>query len=276
MEIIDGKALAKKNEEYLFTLIKNKNIHPKLVIISCDPDNASGVYMKNKTKAAKRIGIECEIIKFEPSSNTEEMVEKIYKLNEDDKVSGIIVQLPLPKHFDVVKIQKAISPRKDVDGFHPNSLFTSCTPLACMRMLREYNLNVDGKHCVVIGRSEIVGKPLAKLLLNANATVTQCHSHTSTEMLKNLCKQADFVFAAAGKTNLIQPDYLKDGVVLIDISINRDENGNLCGDAAKECAEKCSYISPVPGGVGPMTVNTLMWNTVSACIAQENISLDSF
>lgn len=276
MIYIDGKALAAKNEEKLATIIKNKNIHPKLVIISCDPDNASGVYMRNKTKAAKRIGIECEIIKFEPSSNTEEMVEEIYKLNEDDKVSGIIVQLPLPKHFNVNKIQKAIALSKDVDGFCLNSSFTSCTPLACMRMLEEYNLNVDGKHCVVIGRSEIVGKPLAKLLLKENATVTQCHSHTSTEMLKNLCQQADFIFAAAGKANLIQPDYLKDGVVLIDISINRDENGNLCGDAAKECAEKCSYISPVPGGVGPMTVNTLMWNTVSACVVQENISLDSF
>ena len=269
MNYLDGKELAKREEKNLSEVIKAKYITPKLVIISCGDDPASAVYMRNKKKAAARIGIECEEINFNREITNNDLLNKIRELNNDDSVSGIIVQLPIPRHLNVNLIQDEIAPEKDVDGFSLKSKFEPCTPLGCLRLIDDKHLSVAGKHCVVIGRSEIVGKPLAKMLLARNATVTQCHSKTPTELLKKMCLNADFIFSAAGKVNLIQPDFIKEGCVLVDISINYNEDGKLCGDAAPECAEKCSYISPVPGGVGPMTVNTLMKNTVAAAIIQK-------
>lgn len=262
---LDGKAIAKKNEEYYKNFLQEKKLSPKLVIISCNPDDASKVYLRNKTRAAKRIGIECEIITFEETVTAKELLAKIETLNRDKSVHGIIVQLPLPKHIDVKWVQEHIFPSKDVDGFSLNSKFSPCTPLGCLTLLDAYDLSVSGKHCTVIGRSNIVGKPLAKMLLDRNATVSVCHSHTTPEQLAEICKTSDFIFCAAGVPNLIKAEYLKEGCVLVDISINRDEEGNLCGDAEKECENVCSWISPVPGGVGPMTVNSLMRNVITSC-----------
>lgn len=265
-QFIDGKKLAKQSEESLRIMMDTYDVHPVLVILTCNPDDASQVYLRNKEKAAKRIGIECRINQYDASIDTFGLIADIEKLNKDPKVSGIIIQLPLPPHLDVKAIQKAVSPEKDVDGFSPDSNFYACTPNACLRMLADYKIYVEGKHCVVIGRSEIVGKPLAKMLVDANATVTICHSKTPITTLATICKSADIVFSAAGVPGLIKPEYLKYGTTLIDISINRDPEGNLCGDAVKECENVCSYITPVPGGVGPMTVNTLMYHTVMAAV----------
>ena len=275
-KILDGKVLAKNFEAAMTNVIKVRHLRPKLAIISCGNDDASAVYMKNKVNAAKRIGIECIRACLKESACTEDIIKTVNMFNNDDTYHGIIVQLPLPSHIDVKQIQKSILPYKDVDGFGKDSKFKTCTPFACLRMLDSENLTVNGTHCVVIGRSEIVGKPLARMLEERNATVSLCHSKTPTSLLKTLCQSADFIFCAAGRKDLVRADYIKDGCVLVDISINRNEEGKLCGDASTECYEKCSYYTPVPGGVGPMTVNTLMWNTVSACLIQENISLDSF
>ena len=268
--ILSGKDYCAQTEQQMKEIIKDKSLSPFLVILTCDPDDASRVYLRNKEKAAKRIGINCLVRYYEKETTTEQLVADIYNYNEKQNISGIIVQLPLPKHIDVAKVQQAISPKKDVDGFHPNSYFNPCTPAGCINLLAQNNLSVEGKHCVVIGRSDIVGKPLARMLLNRNATVSQCHSRTTKEQLATLCSSADFVFSAAGVPNLIKSEYLKPGCVLIDISINRDEEGNLCGDAAKGCEEICSYITPVPGGVGPITVNTLMYHTVLAALRQRD------
>ena len=262
--IIDGKALAKNFEEAITRQIKENHLTPKLVIISCDPDDASKVYLRNKTRAAKRVGIICEIKTFDSNITEEQLVDEIYKLNEDEEVHGIIVQLPLPKHIDANYIANTISYVKDVDGFGRYSVFKPCTPLGCIKLVQNQGLKLEGKHCVVIGRSNIVGKPLAKLLLDENATVTVCHSRTPVEQLATLCKNADFIFSSAGVPNLIKPEYLKEGSTLIDISINRDEDGKLCGDAMKGCEDVCGYITPVPGGVGPMTVAMLMMNVLNA------------
>ena len=262
--IIDGKALAKNFEEAIANQIKENHLTPKLVIISCDPDDASKVYLRNKTRAAKRVGIICEIKTFDSNITEEQLVDEIHKLNKDKEVHGIIVQLPLPKHIDANYIANTISYVKDVDGFGKHSVFKPCTPLGCIELVQNQGLKLEGKHCVVIGRSNIVGKPLAKLLLDENATVTICHSRTPVEQLATLCKNADFIFSSAGVPNLIKPEYLKEGSTLIDISINRDEDGKLCGDAMKGCEDVCGYITPVPGGVGPMTVAMLMMNVLNA------------
>lgn len=275
-KILDGKILAKNFEAVMIDVIKKAGIHPKLAIISCGDDDASAVYMRNKVNAAKRIGIEYIRACLKESACTEDVIETVNMFNNDDTYHGIIVQLPLPTHIDTKLVQKSILPKKDVDGFGRDSLFNPCTPFACLRILDSENLTINGMHCVVIGRSEIVGKPLARMLEERNATVSLCHSKTPPNLLKTLCQSADFIFCAAGRRDLVQADYIKEGCVLVDISINRNEEGKLCGDASTDCYEKCSYYTPVPGGVGPMTVNTLMWNTVSACLIHENNSLDSF
>ena len=247
-------------------IVAKRNDPTGLAIITVGDDPASKVYVRNKLKTAKKLGIETNHITFDSNVNIGQILLTIQELNCDPDIHGIIVQLPLPKHLTkhIKEIQKAIDPKKDVDGFHPESFFLPCTVLGIFHLLLHYNIKVEGKHCVVIGRSDIVGKPLAKELLAANATVTICHSRTSPQQRVSILKQADIIFSAAGVPNLIKPEDIKPGAILIDISINRDEQGHLCGDAALGCEEVCSAITPVPGGIGLMTVEALMTNTIHA------------
>ena len=264
--IIDGKAMAKANEVSLKEMIQALELNPKLIIVSAEPDEASKVYMRNKRKACERIGIECEIFECPPSMTTDTLLLELTLWNNDPTVSGIIVQLPMPERFDIKKIQQAISPEKDVDGFHPNSKFKPCTPEAVITMLINDGFEFENKRCVVIGRSDIVGKPLANMLRDRNANVTVCHSKTSAQYLSEYCRHADYIFCCAGVRNLVRPEYLMYGQsVIIDISINRDEDGHLCGDLHPDAVPLTLAYTPVPGGVGPMTVNTLMLHTVMAC-----------
>ena len=271
-QIIDGKAIAAKVEQECKNLIDSFPIDPKLVVITTDEaDPASKVYMRNKQKAAERIGIKYEEIILNKYADQTIMLSTIRQLNADSTVSGIIVQLPLPARFDVREIQETIDPWKDVDGFHSQSAFDPCTPDAVIHMLLDGGFELDGKHCVVIGRSEIVGKPLSRLLLSENATVTQCHSHTSAELLQTLCREADYVFCAAGVPGLLRPECLTYGkTVVVDISINRDIEGKLCGDMHKDTIPMTKAYTPVPGGVGPLTVSRLMYHTCVAAL--ENVS----
>lgn len=259
-QIINGKEIAaglrqKMREELSGT--------PKLVVITTVfADPASKVYMRNKRKAAEEIGILYEEIVLNENANQTAILALIRRLNLDPSVSGIIVQLPLPSCFDVKEIQRTIAPEKDVDGFHPNSDFLPCTPEAVIGIIEE---DLRGKHCVVVGRSEIVGKPLARLLLQKNATVTQCHSYTSKTLLQTMCRNADYIFCAAGVPGLIRPDYLTPGKsTVIDISINRNTDGKLCGDLHEDAIPLTAAYTPVPGGVGPLTVAMLMQHVIKA------------
>lgn len=263
--IIDGKKIAKELEKNLKKLVIEQDLHPCLKILTCCPDDASKIYLRNKKKACARVGIDCEVLELDEQTTTIEILHQINIWNEDKNTHGIIVQLPLPKQIDVLRVQQAISREKDVDGFHPNSDFIPCTPEGCLILLNQEGISVAGKHCVVVGRSKIVGMPLSQLLLRENATVSICHSHTTSTQLKEICKTADFIFCCAGVPNLIKKEYLKQGVIIIDISINRGEDGKICGDMAEDCKEICSYYTPVPGGIGPMTVYTLLYHTVEAC-----------
>lgn len=263
--IIDGKAIAANIEQQCKNTIAAYNLTPKLVVITTDAaDSASKVYMRNKKRAAERIGILYEEIVFLKNATQTDMIAAIRRLNLDPQVHGIIVQLPLPAQFNPAEIQRAISPEKDVDGFHPSSCFHPCTPEGVMRLVES---DLSGRHAVVIGRSEIVGKPLARLLLQANATVSQCHSKTPKDLLKTLCRNADYIFCAAGVPNLITPDFITPSTTLIDISINRREDGKLCGDVHPDCYPICAAYTPVPGGVGPMTVAILMQHTVDSAMS---------
>lgn len=265
--IIDGIAISKENEILLKKKIEMLDLHPTLLIASCDPDRASEVYIQNKRKACERLGIKCRIEKIDPSENTDFLISKIKEWNVDPEVSGIIVQLPIPKHFNVKSIQKAIDPIKDVDGFHPESVHLPCTPDGVIQMAIHEGYDFSGSRCVVIGRSDIVGKPLAKLLRDMDATVTVCHSKTNRKYLEAYCRYADYIFCAAGVPNLITPECLRWGqTVVFDISINRNEEGKLCGDLSPEAIPMLKAYTPVPGGVGPMTVNTLMAHTIKASI----------
>lgn len=265
--IIDGKAIAAKVEESCKGAIESFGLKPKLVVITTDEaDPASKVYMRNKHRAAERIGILYEEIILNAQADMPVMLSTIRRLNADPTVHGIIVQLPLPARFDPIEIQEAIDPMKDVDGFHSNSAFDPCTPDAVIHMLHDEGFELDGRHAVVIGRSNIVGKPLTRLLLQENATVSVCHSHTDSILLEQLCRNADYVFCAAGVPGLVRPEMLAYGTVLVDISINRDIEGKLCGDANPECYPLCSAYTPVPGGVGPLTVSRLMWHTVESAM----------
>lgn len=261
--IIDGKEMAKASESSLKEMVKALELQPKLIIVTAEPDSASQVYMRNKRKACERIGIECEVFECPPSMTTDTLLLELTLWNNDPSVSGIIVQLPMPERFDVKKIQQAIDPLKDVDGFHPNSKYNPCTPEAVITMLANEGFEFENKRCVVIGRSEIVGKPLANMLRDKNANVTVCHSKTSPQYLGDYCRHADYIFCAAGVPNLVIPQYLQYGQsVVVDISINRNGHGELCGDLHKDAIPLTLAYTPVPGGVGPMTVNTLMLHTV--------------
>ena len=274
-EIINGKELAQKirlevKEEV--KELKAKGIEPKLSVIMVGTDKASEVYVRNKSKACEEIGIAFEEFLLSEETTMEELLALIEKLNNRKDIHGILLQSPIPKHLDIRKAFNSIDYKKDVDGFHPINVgklalgeegFVSCTPAGVMEMLKEYNIEIQGKKAVVIGRSTIVGKPLAQLLLNANATVTICHS--KTQNIEQIAKEADILVAALGKPKFVTESMVKNGAVVIDVGINRTAEGKLIGDVDFENVEKiASYITPVPGGVGPMTVAQLMKNVVKA------------
>ena len=273
--IIDGKQISADIKEELkqeVARLKEVGHSCCLAVIQVGSDPASSVYVGNKKKACAYIGIESLAYELPEETTEEELLAIIEQLNQDDHVHGILCQLPLPKHINEDRVIAAISPEKDVDGFHPQNVgalvigqkgFVSCTPAGIIQLLKRSNIDIAGKHGVVIGRSNIVGKPMALLMLRENATVTVCHSKTSN--LKELCSQADILIVAIGKPRFIGAEYVKDGAVVIDVGIHRDENNKLCGDVRYEEVEpKASYITPVPGGVGPMTIAMLMNNCVEA------------
>ncbi len=274
MEIMDGKALAKSIRENLkleVEELKKQGKIPKLAVILVGNDKASQIYVRNKSKACEELGIEYEEILLEENIEMQELLDIIDNLNNRDDIKGILLQSPIPKHLDINEAFRRISPAKDVDGFNPISVgklclnqdtFVSCTPFGILKILEAYNIKIDGQNAVVVGRSNIVGKPMALSLLNKNATVTICHSHTKN--LAEITKTADILVVAIGKKHFITADMVKDGAVVIDVGINRTEEG-LFGDVDFEnVKEKVSYITPVPGGVGPMTIAMLMTNLVKA------------
>lgn len=277
MQIIDGKLVAKETRETLKieaeklnALCTEHKIGLAVILVGDNP--ASQVYVRNKIKACEEIGINSFLCKLPAESTFEEVADTIKSLNANADVTGIILQLPLPKHLDENALIDLISPNKDVDGCHyvqKGRLWTgrdslvACTPLGVMRLLEYYDIPLEGKNAVVIGRSNLVGKPLAQLLLDKNCTVTVCHSRTQN--LKDITSKADIVCVAIGKAKFLKADMVKDGAVVVDVGMDRDENGKLCGDVDFEnVAPKCSYITPVPGGVGPMTVTMLLSNTIKA------------
>ena len=268
--ILDGKKLRDKIFENLKQKLNNMSEKPTLAVILVGDDPASQIYVKNKKKTAENLGINSIVINYPSNISEKILLDKIQELNNDNKITAILVQLPLPKHIDKFKIIDAIAPEKDVDGLTPynsGKLFSGeepyvypCTPKGILLLLDEYNIELEGKHVVVIGRSNLVGKPVAQMLLNRNATVTMCHSHTKN--LSDITKTADIVVSAVGK-NIIGEKMLKSDCVVVDVGIFKDINGKICGDVDFANASKiAAYISPVPGGVGPMTIASLMLNTV--------------
>lgn len=274
-KIIDGKLLAQKIRNELkieVEQLKKQGIFPKLAVIMVGEDKASKVYVKNKSKACEEVGIEYEEFLLEDSINNNALIEIINTLNKRDDVHGILLQSPIPKHLDINQAFKTIDYRKDVDGFNPINVgklvigedcFISCTPFGIIKMLEEYDIPIEGKNAVIIGRSNIVGKPVAQCLLNKNATVTICHSKTAN--IEEITRNADILIAALGKPKFVKEHMVKQGSVIIDVGINRNEEGKLVGDVDYENVEKrVNYITPVPGGVGPMTIAMLMSNVVKA------------
>lgn len=277
-KLINGKeistALKKRIAEEVLEL-KQKGVTPGLAVIIVGNDPASEVYVGSKERTCKELGMYSEKYALPADTTEEELLELINRLNNDDKIHGILCQLPLPKHLDEKSVINSIAPSKDVDAFHPQNVghimvgdydFLPCTPAGIMEMLRYEGIETCGKHCVVIGRSNIVGKPMAMLMLHANSTVTICHSRTQN--LKEICREADILIAAVGKAHFVTADMVKPGAVVIDVGMNRPEGGKLCGDVDFSNVEPiCSAITPVPGGVGPMTIATLMQNTLTAAKA---------
>ena len=274
-KIIEGKMLASKIRKKLkeeVDILKQKGINPKVAVIMVGNDKASEVYVRNKSKACDEIGIKFEEFLLKENTIMEELLQLIENLNNRKDVHGILLQSPIPKHLDIRKAFNAINYTKDVDGFNPINVgklligedtFISCTPYGVIKMLEEYEIEIEGKHAVVIGRSNIVGKPLAQCLLNKNATVTICHSKTKN--LESITKQADILLVAIGRPKFVTADMVKEGATVIDVGINRNEEGKLVGDVDFDNVEpKVKYISPVPGGVGPMTIAMLMNNVVKA------------
>lgn len=274
-EILDGKKLAKKIKDNLkieVDKLKENGIIPKLAVIMVGNDPASSVYVKNKSKACKNVGVEFEEFLLDENIEEDELFDLIDKLNSDERITGILLQAPIPKHLDINKAFERISYKKDVDGFNPINVgklsigvdsFISCTPFGIMKLLEEYNIDLEGKNAVVLGRSNIVGKPMAQCLLSKNATVTICHSKTKD--ISEITKRADIVIAAIGKPKFLKEDMVKENAVIIDVGINRMEDGSLVGDADfTNIEKKVQYITPVPGGVGPMTIAMLMYNVVKA------------
>ena len=271
---IDGKKISAEIKEELkaeVATLKEKGKEATLAVIQVGDDPASSVYVRNKKKACEYIGIHSLSYELPETTTEKELLELIEKLNQDDTVNGILVQLPLPKHMDEDKVIQAISPKKDVDGFHPQNVgalvigqkgFVSCTPAGIIELLKRSDIEMEGENCVIIGRSNIVGKPMALLMLRENATVTITHSRTKN--LQQICKEADILIVAIGKKEFITKEYVKEGAVVIDVGIHRDENNKLSGDVKFDEVEPlASAITPVPGGVGPMTIAMLMNNCVS-------------
>lgn len=274
-EIIDGKGLAKKIRENLkkdVEGLKKEGIIPKFAVILIGDDPASKIYVRNKNKACIEIGIEYEEHVLKEDTTMEELLKLINKLNKDKSINGILLQSPLPQHLDINEALKQIDYRKDVDGFNPINVgklslgqdcFVSCTPYGIIKMLEEYKIPIEGKKTVIIGRSNIVGKPLIQCLLSKNATVTVCHS--KTQDIEDIIKDSDIVITAMGKPKFLKENMVKQGATVIDVGINRMENGKIVGDVDfEEVSKKTSYITPVPGGVGPMTIAMLMNNIVKA------------
>lgn len=279
-QIIDGKNISKELKDELKEKVakyKEEGVEITLAVIQVGNDKASSVYVGNKKKACEYIGIKSLSYELEESTTEEELLNLIKELNNRKDVNGILVQLPLPKHINEDKVIETIDAKKDVDGFHPMSVgalsigkkgFISCTPYGIIELLKRSNIDIDGKECVVIGRSNIVGKPMSMLLLRENATVTVAHSHTKN--LKEVAKRADILVVAIGKPQFINSEYVKEGAVVIDVGIHRDENNKLCGDVDYEDVfPHASAITPVPGGVGPMTIAMLMKNCVNAVEIQK-------
>lgn len=280
--IIDGKELAKKIRENLkieCEELKKKNINSKLAVIMVGEDPASKVYVRNKSRACDDVGIEYEEYLLNSETTQKELIELIEKLNNDKTINAILLQSPIPSNLDINEAFKTISPEKDVDGFNPVNVgklvlnqdtFVSCTPYGIMKMFEEYNIDLCSKNVVILGRSNIVGKPLIHCCLNKNATVTTCHS--KTQDLAKKAKEADILISAIGKANFITADMVKEKAVVIDVGINRLDNGKITGDVDFEnVKEKASYITPVPGGVGPMTIAMLMNNVIKATKRQNNM-----
>ncbi|MCJ0579673.1 bifunctional methylenetetrahydrofolate dehydrogenase/methenyltetrahydrofolate cyclohydrolase [Enterococcus cecorum] len=282
MELLNGKKLAQKLQQEMtqeVTELKEKGLQPGLAVILVGEDPASQVYVRNKERAANNIGMYSVVYRLPETTSEADLITKIEELNHDDKVHGILVQLPLPKHINEDLVLDTIDPAKDVDGFHPMNLgnlfagkptMIPCTPAGIMELIKLSGLDLAGKNAVIIGRSNIVGKPMAHLLLQANATVTICHSKTKD--LPKVAKQADVLVVAIGRANFVTADFVKEGAVVIDVGINRDENNKLTGDVKfDEVAPLTSYITPVPGGVGPMTITMLMRQTIDAAKRKENV-----
>lgn len=275
-KIIDGKMISSQIKDELKQKVADLSLKSTLAVIQVGDDPASTVYVGNKKKGCAYIGLDSKSYELPEETTQEELLALIDELNEDDSVNGILVQLPVPKHIDEKTIINRISPKKDVDGFHPESVgnlcigqpgFVSCTPAGIIELLKRSDISIEGKECVVIGRSNIVGKPMALLLLRENGTVTVCHSRTKD--LKEICKRADILIAAVGRPKMITAEYIKEGAVVIDVGIHRMENGKLCGDVDFEnVKDLCSAITPVPGGVGPMTIAMLMKNCVEAALQE--------
>ena len=279
MVLLDGKMVATETKDKLKDIVKSLRAHdviPKLCVIQVGDDPASSVYIHNKEKACEYVGVESKTMKLDSCVTQAGLIAIIKEENKDDSVNGILVQLPLPEHIDAQKIMDAIDPRKDVDCFNSinmgklvlgNADYEPCTPQGIMQILDVYNIDVEGKHCVVVGRSSIVGKPMAAMLTNENATVTLCHSKTKN--LKEICRQADILITAIGKPKFFNEEYVKDGAVVIDVGIHRMDDGKLCGDVDFDAVKDKVYaITPVPGGVGAVTVSTLVANVIAAAINQ--------
>ncbi len=274
--IIDGKKVSEdirlSIKEQTEKFIKETGITPGLAVIIVGTDPASQVYVRNKAKACEQVGFYSRVYETPESTTQEELLSLVHTLNNDEKIHGILVQSPLPKHLDEAIVVNNIDSSKDVDAFHPVNVgkimigdfsFVPCTPQGVMHLLKAYDIDPCGKECVVVGRSDIVGKPMAMLMLHANATVTICHSRTQN--LSEVLRRADIVIMAIGKAKFLKADMIKKGAVVIDVGMDRDENGKLCGDVDfDECKEKASFITPVPGGVGPMTITCLLQNTLTS------------
>ena len=280
MTLIDGKAISAQIKEEVkekVAALKEQGREVTLAVIQVGNDPASTVYVGNKKKACEYIGIRSLAYELPEETPEEELLQLIRQLNDRDDVNGILVQLPLPAHMDEDKVIRTISPQKDVDGFHPQSVgalsigqpgFDSCTPAGVIQLLKRTGVEIDGKECVIVGRSNIVGKPMALLMLRENATVTVCHSHTKD--LKEVTKRADILIVAIGKPKFITKEYVKEGAVVIDVGIHRGADGKLCGDVDYDDVASITHaITPVPGGVGPMTIAMLMNNCVEAKGLQE-------
>lgn len=275
-EIISGKIVSEKLrlelKESISKFILDSGHIPGLAVVLVGNNPASQVYVRNKHKACLEVGINSYEINLPAETTEEKLLSVIDELNSDEKVDGILVQLPLPKHIDEERVINRIDPNKDVDAFSPSNVgkimignytFLPCTPAGVMELLKHYNIAIEGKNCVVVGRSNIVGKPMAMLLLEKNGTVTICHSRTQN--IGEICRSADIIVVAVGRAGFLKSDMVKPGAVVIDVGINRGSDGKLCGDVAFDEVEKvASYITPVPGGVGPMTITMLLKNTLSA------------